>query len=95
MGSDERYAFGDYVVYKAKSEVGRVTNDLGAKAFVCFHRGCTAALTPKSLLWPATAEEIASADPGLGHHRFDDEPCPDFEPEACAACQDRFRGGDV
>ena len=46
----ETYSFGDWVVYDPgykDPEIGRVTEDKGESAFVCYHAGCTAASTCK------------------------------------------------
>lgn len=44
----ETYSFGDWVVYDPgykEPEIGRVTEDRGDSAFVCYHTGCTASST--------------------------------------------------
>ena len=56
------YGYGDYVVYDPgyrPAEVGRVVRRGRGGWFVCYHAGCTAALTPDETLRPATAEEVA------------------------------------
>lgn len=89
------YGWGDYVVYKCSyrpPEIGRVVReqpDTNA-VFVCYHSGCTAALTPKDMLRPATDDEIASAPSDLGYHRFDDD-CPQYREDVCYGyCGERF-----
>lgn len=70
----ETYSFGDWVVYDPgykEPEIGRVTEDRGESAFVCYHTGCTAASTYKRSLRRATEAEILAASGGIGHHRFD------------------------
>lgn len=70
----ETYRFGDWVVYDPgykEPEIGRVTEDKGESAFVCYHAGCTAASTGKRRLRRATEVEIQAAPGGIGHHRFD------------------------
>lgn len=84
------FEFGDYVVYDNgyKTEIGRVASCNDEKAFVCYHAGCTAASTSKSMLRKATEDEIKSVDVSIGHHRFD-EFCPDRVDEACYMCRAR------
>lgn len=80
----EAYSFGDWVVYDPgykDPEIGRVTEDWGETAFVCYHAGCTAASTGKRHLRRATDAEILAAPGGIGFHRFDHwcpiaEDCP-------------------
>lgn len=70
----ETYSFGDWVVYDPgykEPEIGRVTEDRGDSAFVCYHTGCTASSTCKRSLRRATEAEILAAPGGIGHHRFD------------------------
>lgn len=70
----ETYSFGDWVVYDPgykEPEIGRVTEDRGESAFVCYHTWCTAASTYKRSLRRATEAEILAAPGGIGHHRFD------------------------
>ena len=70
----ETYSFGDWVVYDPgykEPEIGRVTEDRGDSAFVCYHTGCTASSTYKRSLRRATDAEILAAPGGIGHHRFD------------------------
>lgn len=70
----ETYSFGDWVVYDPgykELEIGRVTEDRGDSAFVCYHTGCTASSTYKRSLRRATEAEILAAPGGIGHHRFD------------------------
>lgn len=70
----ETYSFGEWVVYDPgykDPEIGRVTEDKGESAFVCYHTGCTAASTCKRSLRRATEAEILEAPGGIGHHRFD------------------------
>lgn len=90
---DRVFRFGDYVAYDTGSEhrepeIGRVVEDLGDSAYVCYHTWCTAALTPKRLLRKATETEAAAAHPMIGHHRFD-EHCPDRVDDWCYACMAR------
>ena len=91
------YGYGDYVVYDPgykPAEVGRVVRRGRGGWFVCYHEGCTAALTPDEFLRPAAAEEAARAVPGIGHHRFDAE-CPDYDRNVCVGCvHDRRRDDD-
>lgn len=59
----ETYSFGDWVVYDPgykEPEIGRVTEDRGDSAFVCYHTGCTASSTYKRSLRPATRAVSAS-----------------------------------
>lgn len=88
------YKFGDWVVYVngCKNEIGRVTMCMEGAAFVCYHRGCTAARTPLECLRPATDAEIAQAPDGIGFHRFDAE-CPAFEDHVCHTCRDLAKNG--
>lgn len=82
------YGYGDYVAYDPgyrPAEVGRVVGRGRDGWFVCYHEGCTAALTPDEFLRPATAEEAARAVPGIGHHRFD-AGCPGYDRGACMRC---------
>ena len=70
----ETYSFGDWVVYDPgykEPEIGRVTEDKGQFARVCYHMGCTAASTDKRYLRPATEAEMLEAPGGIGFHRFD------------------------
>ncbi len=70
----ETYSFGDWVVYDPGykgPEIGKVTEDKGDSALVCYHTGCTAASTDKRHLRRATEAEIQAAPGGIGHHRFD------------------------
>ena len=62
--------------------------DMGDSAYVCYHTGCTAALTPKSLLRKETEAETAAAHPMIGNHRFDDW-CHDRVDDWCYACRAR------
>lgn len=74
----ETYRFGDWVVYDPgykAPEIGRVTEDKVDLVFVCYHTGCTAAITDKRHLRRATEAEILAAPDGIGHHRFDPR-CP-------------------
>lgn len=82
------YEYGDFVVYDPgyKQEVGRVTTCREGGAFVCYHQGCTAAYTPDKYLRPATPDEIAGANIGIGFHRFD-ETCPERDEDACYGCK--------
>lgn len=85
----DAYAFGDWVVFDpgyCAPEVGRVTEDTGRTAYVCYHQGCTAAGTDKRHLRRATMEEILSAPRGIGFHRFD-EACPERDEELCGHCR--------
>lgn len=82
------YAYGDYVAYDlgiGQVRVGRVAGRTRTGWHVCYHEGCTAVLTPRECLRPATAEEAARAAPGIGHHRFD-AVCPDYDGDACRGC---------
>lgn len=83
-----KFGFGDWVVYDPgyKQEVGRVTECGEDSAFVCYSLGCTAASTPLEHLRNATEAEIASADEGIGFHRFD-ERCPSRNEECCYMCR--------
>lgn len=67
------YRFGDWVIYDPgyKKEIGRVVEDKGSHAYVCYHEGCTAANTPKQYLRYATNQEIKTAPTDIGFHRFD------------------------
>lgn len=82
------YEFGDWVVYDNgyKQQFGRVTEVRGDSAFVCYSCGCTAASTPLVYLRPMTCDEIAEADPTIGHHRFD-EYCPERDEACCYGCR--------
>lgn len=73
MSEEKTFNFGDWVIYDPgyKQEIGRVTLDLGKRAYVCYDMGCTAASTLKEHLRHATKEEIKSAPDGIGFHRFD------------------------
>ena len=84
------YKFGDWVVYDPgyKTEIGRVTEDIGANVRVCYHTGCTASATPKMYLRLATEEEITQAPKGIGYHRFD-KYCPKYEEDYCFMCKAR------
>lgn len=83
------YKFGDWVVYDPgyKQEIGRVTMCTECSAFVCYHRGCTAACTPLECLRPATYAEIAQAPDGIGFHRFDAN-CPEYSGSICSTCRE-------
>ena len=82
------YGFGDWVVYDPgyTRQVGRVTDCGDETAHVCYSLGCTAASTPLEHLRPATADEVASADNGIGFHRFD-RYCPSRVDECCFMCR--------
>lgn len=94
----ETYSFGDWVVYDPgykEPEIGRVTEDRGESAFVCYHKGCTAASTNKQHLRHATEAEIQAAPDGIGFHRFDSwcpiaEDCPNLG--KCQAWSNIFIG---
>lgn len=77
MSEEKTFNFGDWVVYDPgyKQEIGRVTLDLGKRAYVCYDMGCTAASTLKEHLRHATEKEIKAAPNGIGFHRFDSY-CP-------------------
>lgn len=85
------FAKGDYVMYEkpyGQPELGRVTAQPNEDmVFVCYHEGCTAALTDAGMLRKATKEEVRSF-PGasrLGFHRFD-RTCPKRSEECCDGC---------
>lgn len=83
-----KLGYGDFVAYDPgykEPEIGRVTRVRGDTVFVCYSGGCTAAATPRALVRPATAAEIARAGGRLGYHRFDDT-CPQHDPECCFGC---------
>lgn len=82
------FKFGDYVVYDPGyvREIGRVTKCVGKNVFVCYTQGCTASCTPIEYLRHATDFEIASAQNGIGFHRFDDY-CPKREDAYCFMCK--------
>lgn len=84
------YKFGDWVVYDPgyTQQIGRVTEERGDSAFVCYSTGCTAASTPLVHLRPATDAEIAGADEGIGYNRFH-VLCPSWNEYACAGCKAR------
>lgn len=88
------YERGDWVVFDDgfRRKAGRVWRMGEGVAFVCFHRGCTAAATPLSMLRPYDREADAGipADAMVGFHRFDGS-CPDYEPMFCGDCD---KGGD-
>lgn len=91
----ETFNFGDWVIYDPgyKQEIGRVTIDLGKRAYVCYDMGCTAASTLKEHLRHATEKEIKTAPNGIGFHRFDSY-CPIAEScsgiERCKAWRNIF-----
>lgn len=84
------YEFGDWVVYDPgyTSQIGRVTECRETSAFVCYSSGCTAASTPLKHLRPAMEDEIAGADPMIGHNRFH-EFCPEYDELCCVGCKAR------
>lgn len=87
---------GDWVAYQAGPdgpvEIGRVTEDCGESAFVCYSSGCTAASTPKELLSPIRNFRFIDQS-AIGHHRFDDS-CPEYTEEACdGICPEKAHSG--
>lgn len=77
QSKEKIYSFGDWVIYAPgyKKEIGRVVEDRGKYVRVCYHKGCTAANTPKQHLRYATKAEIQTAPDNIGFHRFDSY-CP-------------------
>lgn len=90
---------GDWVVFAPgykSPEIGRVTSvgAISRTCFVCYTHGCTAELTPCEKLVPYDPERFPDLEPDdrIGHHRFDEDGCPDYDPDACfASC----RGSDA
>lgn len=87
--TERTYSFGEYVMYEPgykEPELGRVTKDIGDHVFVCYHEGCTAASTPRSMLRPATDAEVSENIKRFGYRRFEGS-CPSYNPDACAGCE--------
>ena len=73
---------GDWVVYEndGKREIGRIMEDCGDRAFVCYSHGCTAACTPVAFLRPYDRERDSDLVPDMriGYYRFWGT-CPDAD----------------
>lgn len=81
------YGRGDWVVYTVKNQLGRVWQDRGDRCSVCYHEGCTPAMTPKELLRPYDPAIDGEVNPNLGYNRFK-ESCPEYDPDCCFGCHD-------
>lgn len=87
---------GDWVVYEcgSKREIGRVWKVYEDRCSVCYHQGCTAAMTPISMLRPydRDKDEDIVPDARIGYHRFD-RYCPEYDRTVCGDCGGRDENG--
>lgn len=93
----DEFKKGDWVVFAPdykSPEIGRVASvDIASNVcFVCYTHGCTAARTACEMLVPYEPGRFPDLVPDerIGHHRFDEGGCPDYDPGACRAfCRGR------